>query len=134
MYIYKYSIPTMSSVYNSLSNINSFKYNTLKKDSFSKGDSGEKTMSSKVPVNTRNRRSPVTEVVAPVSFEESRKDDSKEKTLSTKATLPFRGSSEHNILNNTSDYDSYNDQLGVEIDDFDKDFVVVFNENLRKGG
>ena len=65
--------------------------------------------------------------------EESRKDDSKEKTLSTKATLPFRGSSEHNILNNTPDYDSYNDQLGGEIDDFDKDFVVVFNENLGKG-
>ena len=119
----------MSSVYNSLSNINSFKYNTLKKDSFSKGDSGEKTMSPKVPVNTRNRRSPVTEVVAPVSFEESRKDDSKEKTLSTKATLPFRDSLEHNILDNTPGYDSYNDQLGVEIDDFDKDFVVVFNEN-----
>ena len=102
----------MSSVYNSLSNINSFKYNTLKKDS-----------PPECPSTTG----------ASVSFEESRKDGSKEKTLSTKATLPFRGSPEHNILNNTPDYDSYNDQLGVEVDDFDKDFVVVFNENLIKG-
>ena len=116
----------MSSVYNSLSNINSFKYNTLKKGSFSKGDSGEKTMSPKVPVNTRNRRSPV-------SFEESRKGDSREKTLSPSSTLSFRDFLEHNILDNTPDYDNYNDQLGIVIDDFDKDFVVVFNENLGKG-